>query len=480
MMLTISEEEKKNIFKCLNELNICNRCILRYLGYNICEHGIDTFLNSGCIINELFHIDEESCNENKKLKKNPCRSCLNVLDDTVIENYASVITDEFEKYDIQNFYTTLNFPVSISIREFGMFLYLKEKFPDIYKQFIHIEKIKRVFRTITSNTFSLKLKRPFKEDSNLQLNINIVYQDEEKEMENLVKVITAKKISKKTIDDFLNLCSDEVFKKHFPIPPAIQDKETSATVNFSSSIAFLGGRYLKFSREMGQTPFIVNNTPITEHSVQEVIFDSIAKVLKCDKQKLTFSASGREDSDTRMLGEGRPFYIQIDDPLFEKITPQQCQDIEQIISQSNTVVVIKLQQVSQESTKKIKFGEQEKRKHYRALCKSLAPNVENAISTVNLMICPLAIQQATPIRVLHRRTHLIRERLISEIKATPVEGYSNLFYLDVITEAGTYVKEFVNGDFHRTNPNLCDTTGYPVDVVALDVTAVELDWPCKN
>lgn len=45
------------------------------------------------------------------------------------------------------------------------------------------------------------------------------------------------------------------------------------------------------------------------------------------------------------------------------------------------------------------------------------------------------------------------------------------FKLNLLTEAGTYIKEFVHGDFGRTQPNMSVLLGnVPVDVLALDVT----------
>lgn len=45
------------------------------------------------------------------------------------------------------------------------------------------------------------------------------------------------------------------------------------------------------------------------------------------------------------------------------------------------------------------------------------------------------------------------------------------------TQAGTYVKEFVHGDFGRTKPSIKEIIESEVDILALDVTAIELDWP---
>ena len=44
-----------------------------------------------------------------------------------------------------------------------------------------------------------------------------------------------------------------------------------------------------------------------------------------------------------------------------------------------------------------------------------------------------------------------------------------IFKLSLCTQAGTYVKEFVHGDFGRTNPNLCSILKCNVDIIALDV-----------
>ena len=57
-------------------------------------------------------------------------------------------------------------------------------------------------------------------------------------------------------------------------------------------------------------------------------------------------------------------------------------------------------------------------------------------------------------------------------------GDKLLFKLKLATQAGTYVKEFVHGDFMRTTPNLrtiLDSEG--VDIAALDVEEIDLDWP---
>lgn len=47
----------------------------------------------------------------------------------------------------------------------------------------------------------------------------------------------------------------------------------------------------------------------------------------------------------------------------------------------------------------------------------------------------------------------------------------------MVTQAGTYVKELVHGEFGRTSPSIASIIGQEIDIVALDVIAIELDWP---
>jgi tRNA pseudouridine synthase 10 len=41
--------------------------------------------------------------------------------------------------------------------------------------------------------------------------------------------------------------------------------------------------------------------------------------------------------------------------------------------------------------------------------------------------------------------------------------------VDLTTQAGTYIKEFIHGDFGRTNPNLGSILNCTADILQLDV-----------
>lgn len=144
----------------------------------------------------------------------------------------------------------------------------------------------------------------------------------------------------------------------------------------------------------------------------------------------------------------------------------------------------------------IKTGEEKKQKIYRALCILNEPATVEVLKKLDLPNGFL-LQQMTPLRVLHRRPFLTRPRQIHSLKAYVHQGEfrftiqyqfsfdqfvsftenPKVLILDVATQAGTYIKEMVHGEFGRTSPSISSIIGQEIDIVALDVNAIDLDWP---
>lgn len=129
--------------------------------------------------------------------------------------------------------------------------------------------------------------------------------------------------------------------------------------------------------------------------------------------------------------------------------------------------------------KMIKEGEVEKTKSYSAVCCFMSdPDEEQLHKLATLFqLKDIKLNQSTPIRVLHRRSLANRIKVIHSMAAKTLPNNSRLFQLDLITQAGTYIKEFVHGDFGRTSPSLRDYLGTSVDIIDLDVTLVNFKWP---
>lgn len=129
----------------------------------------------------------------------------------------------------------------------------------------------------------------------------------------------------------------------------------------------------------------------------------------------------------------------------------------------------------------MKCGEGRK-KSYKCLIYHSKPMNEKEIKQINEDIknyqknesCILTIFQKTPLRVLHRRGLINRQRLIYKLDLAYIHTHFCLLYLT--TQSGMYIKEFVNGDRGRTFPNLkFFFKDKFLNILNLDVSTIEHD-----
>jgi hypothetical protein len=82
----------------------------------------------------------------------------------------------------------------------------------------------------------------------------------------------------------------------------------------------------------------------------------------------------------------------------------------------------------------------------------------------------LELSQATPLRVLHRRSLLRRTRHVMRVRTYLLSPH--VFLMRLVTTAGTYVKEFVHGDLGRTAPSVASLLEATCNILQLDVEAL--------
>ena len=234
-------------------------------------------------------------------------------------------------------------------------------------------------------------------------------------------------------------------------------------LSFLKDPLYLKGNYNKFSREIGQSPWEINGERVCVSSVEEEIKGIIIK--KYEAEDLKFNAGGREDRDVRMLGKGRPFMLEIINP--KKNKEKNLEEIEEEINNNSKFIKIKnLESCNKEYTEHIKKAEVNKMKIYSCFVWTKKELNENDINKLN-NIKNLEVIQKTPLRVLHRRSLMDRKKIIYELKAEKVNKH--FMILDVISSAGTYIKEFVHSDLMRTEPSIKSLLGCDVDILQLDV-----------
>lgn len=287
----------------------------------------------------------------------------------------------------------------------------------------------------------------------------------------------------------LDEMSREEFFRRCPIlvsslsTPCISNKFT-LVLKGQRSPQYIGGRYLKVQRGVPQSPWIVGGIRKGKSSVQEELAAAILPGAKADSY--VFISSGREDIDVRMLGSGRPFALEVRNarvwPLPSQALPLDTfGQFTRAHSESGVYYALKNAQLSLEDVTKLKTGEESKQKSYAAVCWAPHGNgVDTSNARVLLDFLPqgeFEIRQKTPLRVLHRRPNIVRCRMIHQISAQVLPGRPDgYFLLRLTTAAGTYVKEFINGDRGRTRPSLSEMLGCRVECVYLDVTTVHMEF----
>jgi tRNA pseudouridine synthase 10 len=178
-----------------------------------------------------------------------------------------------------------------------------------------------------------------------------------------------------------------------------------------------------------------------------------------------FHGMGREDIDARMLGRGRPFVLEVLRPHRRTI------DFAWVLAAlaehaTGRVEVLDLTPATAPDVVRVKEASPEKSYRVGVLGEVSVAKVNEALD----LALARAIAQRTPTRVAHRRSDRVRTRRI--VAAHVVEVGDGRFTLDLRTEAGTYVKEWVEGDGGRTDPSLAALVGVPLKVEFLDVLEI--------
>ena len=241
---------------------------------------------------------------------------------------------------------------------------------------------------------------------------------------------------------------------------------------------YVAGRYRKLVRGIPQSKWLCSNCrgrgcekcnwtgKTYPESVEEIIEQPFLEAT--DGVEGSFHASGREDIDARMLGNGRPFVIEITKPKKRFLALEKLEKAVDAYAKGK-VNVSNLCSADRDVVRKLKKAESAQ-KEYRVIIK-----FENKITAGNLRLLEekltnTVIKQRTPTRVLHRRADLTRERYIYEIKVkklSPKKAEAR-----IRCQGGLYVKELVTADDGRTKPNVSEILKNKAEPMELDVLNV--------
>ena len=89
-------------------------------------------------------------------------------------------------------------------------------------------------------------------------------------------------ITRQGAEKSLSEVTAKTFRSHYPVPPSVPEEEMASKIKMYHNSIFMAGRYNKFSRELPQTPWIVDGNRIMETSVEELITEPLKQIIKID------------------------------------------------------------------------------------------------------------------------------------------------------------------------------------------------------
>lgn len=394
----------------LSEWNLCDHCLGRSFSKMVEGQGNK---HRGEIVRNILNKENDNA-----FKRDPCYVCGNIFDiiqNKTVEEIVSKINEENVQFS--TFLVGSRLPPEIFKKE-----------EDIHKEMgLNVENVKKeVNREIGKNLFS----RIGKE-------VNFNSPD---------VVIMA---------DFIN-----------------------SNIDIQINPIFIEGRYRKLIRGIPQTkwpcrkckgegcPDCGYTGQMYPESVELLISPPVLDEAKGSSSK--FHGAGREDIDVRMLGDGRPFVLEIKEPYVRNL------DLELLTEKINKfadgkVEVGDLKYVGNERKKEIKCSSTDTYKVYKALVE-----IEKDIKKDELDILQSlkVIKQRTPIRVSHRRADKIRTREVKKISTKWIN--SRNFEMIIECGGGLYIKELISGDKGRSKPSISEILGTPALCTQLDVLKVNI------
>ncbi|PAN39574.1 hypothetical protein PAHAL_7G252800 [Panicum hallii] len=505
----------------LLSVGACVRCILRLLG------AYNTACSCASLTSSVLHSFLEEHDDSIKGASCSCLSaddsycsvCLGILlpvwhqDDGLEmphdENISSMISRVVQKegFQVDEFSLEISLPAVIAANERAFRLYMKQKFgnEDWFKDKMFPQQTmsaKEALRLLIVPSLEKQMNAKHG-SSSFRIRLTYTHGDASQKLHSLLPnehshkrkpgsrngSDTSNEAHKRNSTDAnnkqisesdsfiyktLESMHDQEFCNLIQLPPEKVSKPCHLVISCLRSPIYIGGRYLKLSRNVSQSCWIIDDERMGEASVEEIIGENVRAICRGDSCK--FHAAGREDIDVRMLGSGRPFLVEL---LNVRSIPSEIevQQIEDRInnSEKKSVRVRNLKLVGNEIWTMMREGEAEKQKQYAALIWTSRELAENDLHNISVTK-DMEIVQKTPIRVLHRRSPLERKRIIHWMQIEKVKNGSNYYLLHLCTQAGTYIKEFVHGDLGRTHPSIGAILGCRAEILQLDVTDVKMDF----
>jgi tRNA pseudouridine synthase 10 len=264
----------------------------------------------------------------------------------------------------------------------------------------------------------------------------------------------------------------------------IFDLREGGKLDIQINPVFVFGRYRKLERGISQTDRycpacqgkgceVCSFTGYeNEESIESMISRTVAIAFQGADWK--FHGGGREDIDARMLGNGRPFVVEVLKPR-RRIVELGRMEREINETWKGRIEISGLRESSRREMQHIKTMKFDKT--YEVTIAYSGHPDEEALSSLPQDMSGCEVRQETPRRVMPRRKDTTRRRLLKKLEVMEDLREKSLLKVRIRCESGLYVKELVNGDEGRTQPNMKELLGLEeAEVESLDVAWVHDDF----
>ncbi|NXC17427.1 PUS10 synthase, partial [Corythaeola cristata] len=449
------------------------------------EEGPDD-LNHNGVLQQIPSVnDENTAMETSAVTV--CNVCLGILQEFCEADFVKKVSQKVNSADYQftSFVFSVSLPPQLSVRERAAWLLGKQEIGKLGLSLAKddIVQLKEAYKWIIHPQLSEELGVPADGKSLFEVSVVFAHPETDEECHFLATACPdcfkpAKNkqsvFTRMAVIKALEKIKEEDFLKHFPCPPSSPKNLCVAVeIQCNNGAVFVAGRYNKYSRNLPQTPWIIDGERKLESSPKEMGNEKV-KINNDAFQLLSDLTTCFYVLWLCML-PGRPFAIELVNPRRIHFTAEEMKGLQQTINNSSDKIQVRdLQLVTRSAIGRMKEGEEEKTKTYSALIWT-----DKAIQKEDIAflddIKELKLDQKTPLRVLHRRPLAVRCRIIHTMQSQYIDEHH--FRLRLKTQAGTYIKEFVHGDFGRTKPNIGSLLNRTADILELDVESVDVDWP---
>lgn len=359
-------------------MHCCVRCAMRYAAvrdpaaYQLSEEELEDIVAAGAKENaELPSVKEAADDVEAALggtTEEPapppaevCALCLGCLQQcvrpTAVESIAAVV--RASGFEARDFSLAVSLPVQLLVRERGGWLHLQrtrtaslaeagggytliggvgaskqstqQEAPGASPRFDHIVDMKEALRWSITPLLARALGLAVSGSSPLIVHLNLSHPAVDAEHHELLAALVpsesayaknkrqrsgqaAEFDSIRAVQRALaNSRADNLLRASKHCPPSPPSTPCRVSVSCERAPVTLSGRYCKYSRTLPQSAWLIDGARKCHGSVAECITDVLLPLYGATEGR--FHSAGREDVDVRMLGEGRPFLVELVSPM---------------------------------------------------------------------------------------------------------------------------------------------------------------------